>query len=53
MEVPLEAGSLNSNDVFILDNGLKVYQWAGKDAGIFGNNNNRRSSACIASDKQC
>jgi len=38
MEVPLEASSLNSNDVFILDQGLKVFQWAGKDAGIFEKN---------------
>jgi len=31
-EVPLHHKSLNSGDVFILDNGLKVYQFQGKGA---------------------
>jgi gelsolin len=29
-EVPLERASLNSGDVFLLDNGLNLYQWNGK-----------------------
>jgi len=34
-EVPLERASLNSGDVFILDAGLKVYQWNGsKSSGL-------------------
>jgi len=33
-EVPLSADSLNSGDVFILDLGLKLIQWVGKQAGI-------------------
>jgi gelsolin len=32
-EVPLVSKSLNSGDVFILDNGLKIYQWNGKKSG--------------------
>jgi hypothetical protein len=32
-QVDLERGSLNSGDVFILDNGLTVYQWNGKKSG--------------------
>jgi gelsolin len=32
-QVDLERGSLNSGDVFILDLGLKVFQWNGKKSG--------------------
>jgi villin 1/advillin len=32
LEVPLKLSSLNSGDVFILDAGLTLYQWTGKDA---------------------
>jgi gelsolin len=32
-EVPLSHKSLNSGDVFILDNGLMLYQWQGKKSG--------------------
>jgi gelsolin len=32
-QVPLARSSLNSGDVFVLDNGLKIYQWNGKTAG--------------------
>jgi gelsolin len=32
-EVPLSRDSLNSGDVFILDGGLKIWQWNGKKAG--------------------
>jgi len=34
-QVDLSCDSLNSGDVFILDNGLTVYQWNGSSAGIF------------------
>jgi gelsolin len=33
VQVPLARSSLNSGDVFILDNGLKIYQWNGAKAG--------------------
>lgn len=32
-EVPIKVESLNEGDVFILDAGLKLYQWQGKKAG--------------------
>lgn len=38
MEVPLAADSLNQNDCFILDHGLKIYVWQGSSAGIFEKN---------------
>lgn len=34
-QVPLKRESLNEGDVFILDNGLKLYLWNGKDANRF------------------
>jgi len=34
-QVPLEVGSLNRSDVFILDLGMKVYQWNSTDCGPF------------------
>jgi len=34
-EVKLSGDSLNEGDVFVLDNGLLLYQWQGKDSGAF------------------
>jgi len=34
-EVDLDIKSLNEGDVFILDNGLELIQWNGKQSGIF------------------
>jgi gelsolin len=34
-EVPCNWKSLNDGDVFIIDNGLDIFQWNGKSAGIF------------------
>ena len=32
--LPLESNSLNEGDVFILDNGMKLYFWPGKEANV-------------------
>jgi len=34
-EVPLAASSLNDGDVFVLDNGLKLWQWNGNQSSAF------------------
>eukprot|EP01083_Nonionella_stella_P076006 206899_1 len=34
-EVPLAASSMNVGDVFILDNGLQLFQWNGPESGPF------------------
>jgi len=44
MEVPLSVKSLNSGDVFILDNGLTLYQWSGDRAS--GKEKNKASMIC-------
>lgn len=35
MEVPLSIESMNSEDCFILDNGLKIYNWRGTSSSSF------------------
>ena len=30
-ELPVTSDSINEGDVFVLDMGLKIYYWAGKD----------------------
>jgi len=35
VQVALSINSLNHGDVFIVDNGLTIYVWEGKEAGIF------------------
>ena len=37
-QIELTCASLNSGDVFILDNGLTIYQWNGSSSGIFEKN---------------
>jgi len=50
IEVPLEAESFNEGDAFILDAGLKIYQWSGKSAGIF--EKNKAATLCRAIDDE-
>lgn len=38
MEVPMNHTSMNEGDVFLLDQGMKVFIWQGKSAGIFEKN---------------
>jgi hypothetical protein len=43
-EVDLKLSSLNDGDAFILDNGLHIYQWNGRSAGI---NEKRKANEMI------
>jgi len=49
-EVPLAASSMNSGDVFILDDGLDIFQWQGKSAGK--NEKSKAGQQCRALDDQ-
>jgi len=49
-EVPKEASSLNNGDVFILDMGLKLYQWNGSKSGIF--EKNKAGQLCRSLDSE-
>jgi len=49
-EVPLKGDSLNSGDVFILDAGLNLYQWNGKQSGP--GEKSRGASLCRAIDAE-
>jgi hypothetical protein len=51
-QVPMETGSLNSGDVFILDNGLTVYRWIGKEAGMFEKNKAREVADAIKVERK-
>jgi len=48
-EVPLARSSLNEGDVFIVDNGLQLYQFNGSSAGVF---EKRRGVELVESLKQ-
>jgi len=50
-QVPLAASSMNSGDVFILDNGLTIYQWNGSKAGIFEKNKGAELSRAIDDER--
>lgn len=50
VEVPIENASLNSGDVFILDNGMDIYQWQGKGAGM--NEKARAAQLCRSIDDE-
>jgi gelsolin len=50
VQVPLARASLNGGDVFVLDNGLKIYQWNGSKAG--GAEKSRASQLARALDDE-
>lgn len=50
VEVPLEAKSVNSGDVFVLDLGLLIVQFNGAKAGVF--ERNKASEICRALDDE-
>jgi gelsolin len=50
-EVELSGASLNSGDVFVLDNGLELFQWNGKSAGIFEKNKGATLSRAISDER--
>jgi len=49
-QVLLKTESLNNGDVFILDNGLKLYQWNGSKAGVF--EKSKAGQLCRALDSE-
>ena len=49
-EVPKTVKSLNNGDVFILDMGMKLYQWNGSKSGIF--EKNKAGQLCRALDSE-
>jgi len=52
MEVDMKVSSLNSGDVFILDNGLKVYKWEGKSSGMFEKNKGREVCDAVKTERR-
>jgi len=50
-EVDLTGASLNSGDVFILDNGLEIFQWNGKASGIFEKNKGAMLSRAVKDER--
>jgi len=51
-EVKLDWKSLNDGDVFILDNGLEVFQWNGSKGGIFEKRKAQDVTAQIREERQ-
>jgi len=52
MQVDKVIASLNSGDVFILDNGLEIYKWEGKSAGMFEKNKGREVCDAIKTERK-
>jgi len=52
MQVDKNVASLNSGDVFILDNGLEVFKWEGKSAGMFEKNKGREVVDAIKTERK-
>jgi len=52
MQVDKTVASLNSGDVFILDNGLEVFKWEGKTSGMFEKNKGREVCDAIKTERK-
>jgi len=52
MQVEKSHTSLNSGDVFILDNGLEVFKWEGKNSGMFEKNKGREVCDAIKTERK-
>jgi len=52
MQVDISVNSLNSGDVFVLDNGLELYLWYGKTAGMFEKNKGREVVTAIKTERR-
>jgi gelsolin len=52
MQVDLTTKSLNSGDVFILDNGLTLYKWEGKTCGMMEKNKGREVCDAIKTERK-
>jgi gelsolin len=52
MQVEKSHNSLNSGDVFILDNGLEVFKWEGKNCGMFEKNKGREVCDAIKTERK-
>jgi len=52
MQVDKTVASLNSGDVFILDNGLEVFKWEGKSCGMFEKNKGREVVDAIKTERK-
>jgi len=52
MQVEKTVASLNSGDVFIFDNGLEVFKWEGKAAGMFEKNKGREVCDAIKVERK-
>jgi len=51
-QVEMSHKSLNSGDIFILDNGLTIYQWNGKNAGIQEKTRGAQISRALDDERQ-
>eukprot|EP00474_Spongospora_subterranea_P009430 CRZ09888.1 hypothetical protein [Spongospora subterranea] len=53
VQVPTKRESLNQGDVFILDNGLSIYQWNGSCAGVYEKRKANEIAAQIRESRGC
>lgn len=51
-ELPLARTSLNQGDVFIIDNGLTVFQWSGRESSSRERGRGAQLTRCIASERR-